>query len=253
MDYNYLGQTGLHVSQYILGTMTFGHEADASESKKMFHLARDRGINFFDTANVYTGGRSEEILGDLIKDCRQDVVVATKAYFPIGKGPNDRGGSRYHLIHAVEASLKRLKTDHIDVFYLHRFDEQTPLEETLRAVEFLVQSGKILHPAVSNFSAWQMVKALGIADKKSWSPICAIQPMYNLVKRQAEVEIFPAADVENLAVLPYNPLAGGLLTGKYFSGKADDASRLNAADMYRIRNMTEESVETAKKFVQFAK
>ncbi|MEZ4741831.1 MAG: aldo/keto reductase [Bdellovibrionota bacterium] len=256
MQYHYIPKTGLQVSSLCLGTMTFGAEADASEAKKMFDLAKECGINFFDTADVYAKGASEKILGELIKGCREQVVISSKAYFPVSKDPNGKGMSRYHLIQSVESSLRRLQTDHLDIFYLHRFDDNMPLEEALRGVEYLVQAGKILYPAVSNYAAWQILKALGIAERNKWMPICAIQPMYNLVKRQAEVEILPAAQEEGVAVFPYNPLAGGLLSGKYFasgSDKAQDSSRLNATEMYKTRYMTDTAIASAEKFVALAK
>ena len=192
MDYRYLGRTGVKVSRLCFGTMSFGGDADQEASLAMYSRVRDAGINFFDCADVYVGGRSEEILGRLVKGSRDELVISTKAYFPTSSDANARGATRYHLVRAVEASLRRLDTDRIDVFFLHRYDDVTPLEETLRAVEMLVQQGKILYPAVSNFAAWQTARALGIAERWGWQPIACTQPMYNLVKRQAEVEIFPA-------------------------------------------------------------
>ena len=171
----------------------------------------------------------------LLAGCRDEVVLATKGYFPTGDGPNDRGASRYHLVRAVEASLRRLGTDRIDLFYLHRFDDKLPLEEALRGLEDLVRQGKILYPAASNFAAWQLAKALGIADKRGWAPLAGIQPMYNLAKRQAEVEILPHAASEGLAVFPYSPLGGGLLTGKYSASDRPADGRLVANKMYTTR------------------
>lgn len=233
MEYRFLGKTGVKVSKLGLGTMTFGREADRATSAALFGECIDAGINLFDCANVYAEGASEEILGELVASRRDEVVLCTKAYFPTGKDVNARGTSRYHLTRAVEASLKRLKTDRIDLFYLHRFDEATSLEESLRGVEQLVRSGKILYPAVSNFAAWQVARALGTGERLGFSPLVAIQPMYNLVKRQAEVEILPMAQAENLAVIPYSPLGGGLLTGRYV--RRDAEGRLNANEMYATR------------------
>lgn len=250
-DHVFLGRTGVKVSRLALGTMTFGGEADREASAAIYRRAREGGIDHFDTANLYTGGKSEEILGELIRGERDRIVLASKAYFPSGeKGPNDRGTSRLHLVRSVEASLKRLGTDRLDLFYLHRFDEATDLEESLRGVEQLVASGKILYPAVSNFAAWQVAKALGIEERNRWARITAIQPMYNLVKRQAESELLPMAQSEGLAVFPYSPLAGGLLTGKYVGGAK---GRLNDVAIYKERYGAPLAHEVAERFVALAK
>jgi aryl-alcohol dehydrogenase-like predicted oxidoreductase len=252
MNYRFLGDTGVRVSELCFGTMSFGDTADFETSEAMFRRCREAGINFFDTADLYAGGRSEEILGELIADCRDEVVLATKAYFPSGEGPNERGSSRYHLVRAVEGSLRRLGTDRIDLFYLHRFDERTGLEETLRAVDDLVAQGKILYPAVSNFAAWQVARALGKQELHEWAPLVAIQPMYNLVKRQAEVELLPMVESEGLGVFPYSPLGGGLLTGKYLGGEPEQG-RLVDSDLYQTRYGDEVNHTVAGRFVDFAR
>ena len=213
MEYRILGNTGVEVSTLCLGTMTFGGPADEKESTKMFNLSRDAGINFFDCANVYENGRSEEILGKLMADSREQLIITSKAYFPTSNDVNARGGTRKHIMASIEDSLIRLKTNYIDLYFLHRFDDFTPIEETLRALEDLVRHGKVLYLGASNFAAWQITKALGISAKNGWSRFECIQPMYNLVKRQAEVEIFPMALSENIGVISYSPLGGGLLTG----------------------------------------
>jgi aryl-alcohol dehydrogenase-like predicted oxidoreductase len=214
--------------------MTFGNEADEKTSASLFHRCREVGINFFDCANVYAKGRSEEILGELIQDCRDEIVLTTKFYGGVGEDINARGASRYHIRQAVEASLRRLKTDRIDVYFVHHFPKDIPLEDVLRTLNGLVIQGKILHIGASNFAAWQFAKALGISAARGWSRIEVIQPMYNLVKRQAEVEILPMAQSENLGVITYSPLGGGLLTGKYgTSGKAD--GRIATNPMYTAR------------------
>lgn len=248
MEYRPLGRTGLKVSSLGLGTMSFGGDADEAMSAQLYGAARDAGINLFDTADVYNGGRSEEILGKLISGCRNDLIIASKAYFPTGAGPNDRGSSRYHLVRAVEASLTRLGTDRLDIFYLHRFDDVTPLEDVLRTVEDLVRQGKVLYPAVSNFAAWQVAKALGIAHARGYLPLVCMQPMYNLVKRQAEVEILPLAAAEGLGVFPYSPLGGGLLSGKYGAIDRPPSGRILDTPMYRLRYDDEEHFETAERF-----
>lgn len=248
MEQVFLGKTGVKVSRLGFGTMTFGGDADVETSRALFHRARDAGINHFDTADVYNGGRSEEILADLLAGCRDEVVLATKAYFATGAGPNARGSSRYHLVRAVEASLRRLHTDRIDVFYLHRFDDATDLEETLRAVEHLVARGLVLYPAVSNFAAWQLAKALGLQARLGLQPFVAIQPMYNLVKRQVEVEILPLCASEGLAVFPYSPLGGGLLSGKHGTGARAEGSRLASWAIYRERYGSAWHAEVADRF-----
>ena len=230
-----LGQTGVKVSRVALGTMAFGSDADEATSASIWRAARDAGVNLIDTANVYSEGRSEQIVGRLMSHERDQIVLATKAFFPVGKGANDRGTSRYHLVRAVEASLTRLATDRIDLYYLHRFDDVTALDETLRGLEDLVRAGKILYPACSNFAAWQVAHALGIQRLHSWAPLVAIQPMYNLVKRQAEVEILPMAQSLGLAVIPYSPTGGGLLTGKYNAEQKPQSARLVENKMYTAR------------------
>ena len=252
-EYVLMGRTGVKVSRLCHGTMSFGGDADEAMSRRMFHQCRDAGINFFDCADVYQKGTAETILGKLIRECRDDVVIATKSYFPMGQGPNARGSSRYHLVRAVEASLKRLGTDRIDVHYLHRFDDVTPLADTLRAMEMLVAQGKVLYPAVSNFAAWQAARALGVAEARGLAPIVAVQPMYNLAKRQAEVEILPLALAEGLAVFPYSPLGGGLLAGKYGPQRKPDTGRLVDVDMYATRYGDPRYYELAGRFTELAR
>ncbi|MBI3205636.1 MAG: aldo/keto reductase [Myxococcales bacterium] len=252
MEYRFLGRTGVRISQLALGTMSFGGDADDATSAALFARARDAGINFFDCADVYAKGRSEEILGKLVSGCRDELVISTKAYFPTGTDPNARGSSRFHLVRAVEASLKRLATDRIDLFFLHRFDEMTAVDETLSALETLIQQGKILYPAVSNFSAWQTAKTLAVAELRRLCPIVASQPMYNLVKRQAEVEILPHAVSEGLAVVTYSPLAGGLLSGKYGVGKAPAKGRVVENAMYKTRYGAASNFEIAEAFTALA-
>lgn len=253
IEYRYLGRTGVRVSSLCFGTMLFGKEADEAGAAEQFAVCRERGINFFDCADIYAGGRSEEVLGRLIRDCRDEVVITSKAFFPSGPGPNDLGASRLHLLNSVEGSLRRLGTDRIDLYFIHRFDGRTALEESLRALDDLVRQGKILYPGASNFAAWQVEKALGISARKGWSPFKVIQPMYNLVKRQAEVEILPMAEAEGLGVMPYSPLAGGLLSGKYAAGRKPRESRLTENKIYETRYGAEEMHRTAERFVDFAR
>ncbi|MDO9087340.1 MAG: aldo/keto reductase [Anaerolineaceae bacterium] len=235
MKYNYLGRTGVKVSELCFGTMSFGGDADAETSEKMYRRCREAGINFFDCANVYSDGKSEELLGNFIATEREEVVITSKVYFPTGKSPNAGGANRRHIQLEIEKSLRRLNTDWIDVYFIHHFDENTPIEETLRVLDDLVRQGKILYPAVSNFSAWQIMKALGISHYQQLARFEVIQPMYNLVKRQAEVEILPLAQAEGLAVIPYSPLGGGLLTGKYAAETSPQEGRLVNNKMYESR------------------
>lgn len=252
MDYPFLGRTGVRISRLCFGTMSFGGDADEQTAAAMFARCRDAGINTFDCADVYAGGRSEKILGRLVADARDECVITSKAYFPTSKDVNARGATRFHLVRAVEASLRRLGTDRIDVYFLHRFDDVTPLEETLRAVETLVQQGKILYPAVSNYAAWQTAKAVGIAERWGWQPVVCTQPMYNLVKRQAEVEILPMAAAEGIGVMTYSPLAGGLLSGKYGVEARPKKGRIVDNQMYTTRYGAARNFEIAAAFTELA-
>ncbi|HEY9087885.1 MAG TPA: aldo/keto reductase [Anaerolineaceae bacterium] len=253
MNYKLLGSTGVQVSGLCFGTMSFGGDADEETSRAMFARCRDAGINFFDCANVYNGGRAEEILGRLAAGQREELVLTSKAYFPTGPDRNQRGATRKHLRHAVEASLRRLGTDYLDVYFIHHFDESTALEETLRGLDDLVRDGKILYPAASNFAAWQVEKALGISARQGWARFEVLQPMYNLVKRQAEVEILPMAQAERLGVIPYSPLGGGLLSGKYGAGLRPDHGRVVENAMYAKRYSQEWMFGAAGDFSDFAR
>jgi aryl-alcohol dehydrogenase-like predicted oxidoreductase len=247
-----LGRTGVQVARLAFGTMSFGGDADEAESGRMYRRCREAGVNLFDTADVYNEGRAEEILGRLIAPERDAIVLCSKAYFPTGKDVNARGSSRFHLVRAVDASLRRLATDRIDVFYLHRFDDDTALDESLRALDDLVRAGKILYPAASNFAAWQVARALGRAELLRLAPIVALQPMYNLLKRQAEVEILPMCQAEGVACFPYSPLAGGYLTGKYGTGRTPTSGRILDRPMYVARYGDAAYLEAVDRFVALA-
>jgi len=245
-----LGRTGVQVSQLCFGTMSFGGDADEQAARAMYRACREAGINFFDSADQYNKGRSEEILGGLARGEREDLVIATKCFNPTGSDVNARGSSRRHVSRAVEASLKRLGTDRVEVLFLHHYDALTPLEEQMRALEDLVRSGKVLYPAVSNYAAWQTQAALGIQERAGWARLQAIQPMYNLVKRQAEVELLPMAQANGLSVFPYSPAGGGLLSGKYAEKQS---GRLTSNKMYEARYGEAWAHETAAKFVVFCR
>ncbi|HEU4644484.1 MAG TPA: aldo/keto reductase [Burkholderiales bacterium] len=245
-----LGRTGVQVSELCFGTMSFGGDADEAMSAQMYQACRDAGINFFDCADQYNKGKSEEILGRLVKGHRDSLVITTKCYNPASDDINDRGTSRRHVTRAVEASLKRLQTDRVDILFLHQYDTRTPLEESVRALEDLVRSGKVLYPAVSNWSAWQTQRAVDLQERHDWARLQLLQPMYNLVKRQAEVEILPMAEANGIGVIPYSPGAAGLLSGKY-SGEA--TGRLKTNEMYEARYGEPWVFEVAEKFVAFCK
>ncbi|MGD9884317.1 MAG: aldo/keto reductase [Reyranella sp.] len=250
MEYRLLGRTGVRVSQLCFGTMSFGGDADEATSAALYAAVRDAGINFFDTANEYNKGRSEEILGRLIKGHRDDLVITTKCFNPTGPDVNARGANRRHVVRAVEDSLRRLQTDRIDVLFLHRFDPVTPIDEAMRALEDLVRSGKVIYPAVSNWSAWQTQRAVDIQERHDWARLQVIQPMYNLVKRQAEVEILPMAEANGIGVIPYSPAGAGLLSGKYL-GQA--SGRLKTNRMYEARYGDPWMVEVAEAYVGFCR
>jgi len=253
MRYKLLGRTGVLVSELCFGTMTFGKEADEAESGRMFDACRDAGVNFFDCANVYSDGLAETILGKLLKGCRDEMVVTTKVAQVAGKDVNALGASRRHIMLQVEKSLTRLGTDRIDVYFIHHFDPLTPMDETLRALDDLVRQGKVLSLGASNWAAWQVAKALGVSEAKGLARFECLEPMYNLVKRQAEVEILPLALSEQLAVIPYNPLAAGLLTGKYSFGQKDSEGRIAVNKMYNTRYSDPVYHQVAERFVGYAR
>lgn len=256
MEFKVLGNTGIQVSRLGFGTMTFGSEADEAMSKKLFNRCRDIGINLFDCANIYgdkRDGESEEMLGKFIQGCRDEVVITTKVGTPRWGLPNDGGLSRRYIMIEVEKSLRRLKTDRIDLYFIHKLDPKTPMEETLRAMDDLQKQGKILYPAISNAAAWQIALSLGISAKEGLARFAAIEPMYNLVKRQAEVEILPLAQAQNLGVISYSPLGAGLLTGKYSGGKKPAEGRIATSERYKGRYSDESYYAIADAFVAHAR
>ncbi|MFA1674791.1 aldo/keto reductase [Rhizobium mongolense] len=229
MEYRLLGRSGLKISTVTMGTMTFGGKGWAkmvgdlgvSEARRLVDLCLDAGVNLIDTADVYSAGVSEEILGEVLGGKRKNgVLIATKARFPMGDGPNDAGSSRQHLIAACEASLKRLKTDVIDLYQLHEWDGQTPLEETMEALDTLVHQGKVRYVGCSNFSGWHIMKALGISERDKRQRFVSQQIHYTLEARDAEYELLPVSIDQGLGVLVWSPLAGGLLSGKHRRNQA---------------------------------
>jgi aryl-alcohol dehydrogenase-like predicted oxidoreductase len=238
MEYRQLGSSGLRVSTLTLGTMTFGGQGvfrhvgqtDLEGARRQIDIALDAGVNVVDTADVYSDGAAEEIVGQALKGRRDQVVLATKARFPMGSGPNDAGLSRHHLIQACEASLRRLGTDHIDLYQVHEWDGQTPLEETLAALDQLVQTGKVRYVGCSNFAGWQVMKALGYADANRLPRFVSQQVYLSLQERSAEYEIVPSAIDQGLGLLIWSPLAGGLLSGKYRRGQPPPDGSRHASD-----------------------
>ena len=227
MEYRPLGSSGLRVSALTLGTMTFGGRdnfaavgsTDVAAATRQVDLCLDRGVNFIDTANVYSGGVSEEIVGEAIKGRRDRIVLATKARMPMGDGPNDAGLSRHHLIAECENSLRRMQVDYIDLYQVHEWDGETPLEETLAALDALVQSGKVRYVGISNYAGWQLMKALAIADGHGFERPVTQQIYYSLQARDAEYELVPIAVDQGIGILVWSPLAGGLMSGKYRRGQ----------------------------------
>ncbi len=235
MQYRRLGTSGLKVSVLGLGTNTFGGRADKETSIRVLHHAMHQGINFIDTANVYTESRSEEIIGEAVQGRRHEVLIATKVGIRRGEGPNDAGASRAHILHEVENSLRRLRTDYIDLYQVHRFDNDTPLEETLSALDSLVQSGKVRYIGASNYAAWQLMKALSISERQGMAKFVSIQPGYSLADRGIEAELVPMCVDQGIGIIPYFPLAGGILTGKYAGGVTPKGSRLESNPTFAER------------------
>ncbi|MEQ9692336.1 MAG: aldo/keto reductase [Bauldia litoralis] len=236
MEYRLLGRSGLKVSTMAMGTMTFGRRKDAvgstslKEARKQIDLCIDRGVNLIDTANAYSAGRSEEITGAALKGKRADVILATKVRFGMGPGPNDRGLSRHHIISQCEASLKRLQTDWIDLYQVHQWDGQTPIDEIMAALDYLVSAGMVRYIGCSNWSGWHIMKGLGAAERLGGPRFVSQQIHYTVEAREVEYELVPISLSEGLGILVWSPLAGGLLTGKFRRGKKRPAGTRHAKD-----------------------
>jgi aryl-alcohol dehydrogenase-like predicted oxidoreductase len=234
MDYRVLGRSGLKVSALAIGTVTFGNngtwgETDLAGAQRQLDLCFDHGVNLVDTANVYNKGRSESMLGEALTDGRRDrALLATKVRFSTGKGPNDRGLSRWHIIRECEASLRRLKTDHIDLYQVHEWDGQTPLEETIEALDTLVRQGKVRYVGCSNYSGWHLMKALAIADAGRYQRFVSQQIHYTLQAREAEYELLPLGHDQGVSLIVWSPLAGGWLSGKYTRHSSPESGRQQA-------------------------
>ncbi len=235
MDYRLLGRTGVRVSPLCLGTMNFGGPTGKEESIAILNRALEADINFVDTANAYNAGESERIVGEALKQNgkREHIVLATKVHSKVGPGPNERGTSRYHIVKACEDSLRRLQTDHIDLYQLHRPSLDIPQDETLRALDDLVRAGKVIYIGCSNHPAWLIMEALAISDRHDLGRFVSAQPPYNLLDRRSENELVPFCQKHGLAIIPWSPLAGGILTGRYAQKTVPSGSRADLAGSRR--------------------
>ena len=239
MEYRQLGNSGVRVSLIGLGANQFGRKVEQANVNNIIDTALDMGVNFIDTADVYTDGESEKALGEALKGKWDKFVVATKVYFPVGDGPNDRGASRYHIMNGVEASLRRLQSDHIDLYQLHRWDETTPIAESLRALDDLVSSGKVRYIGASAYAAWQLAEANLLAELRGWSSFVTVQSHYHMLEREVEKEVIPYCRTHNVGFIPYFPLAGGFLTGKYKRGQGAPAGSRGETSSYVQNYMTD--------------
>ena len=254
MEYRTLGRAGVKVSSLCLGTMMFGGPTNEKDSIRIIHRALDAGINFLDTANVYNGGESERVIGKAVSENREKWVIATKVHGTMGDDVNESGSHRFHIMSAVEASLKRLGSDHIDVYYLHRWDASTRIAESLRTLDDCVRQGKVRYIACSNFEAWRVCEALWTSEKLGLEEFVCVQPLYNIVNRDAEVELLPFCEKYGVGVVPYSPLARGVLSGKYLRGeKPPKGSRAARQDRRMLQTeLRDESFDVAQELKPMA-
>lgn len=252
MNYRQLGRSGLRVSVVGLGTNRFGGKVDEKGVADIIHAALDRGLNFIDTADIYTGGQSEETIGKAIAKRRDEVILATKVGMKVGDGPNDVGASRQRIMAGVEASLRRLKTDYIDLYQIHRFDPHTPAEETMRALDDLVRSGKVRYIGASNYAAWQLCRANDVAEAFGWSSFVSVQPHYHMLERSIEAELVPYCEAFGVGIIPYYPLAGGFLTGKYRRNEAPPAGSRGESSEYVQKYFTDHNFDVLERLQAFA-
>lgn len=235
MQYRNLGHSGLKVSVLGLGANAFGGRVDKTTSIRVLHHAVDQGITFIDTANIYTDTRSESIIGEAFEGRRHDVILATKVGMKRGEGPYDQGSSRLHVLREVEGSLRRLRTDYLDLYQIHRFDPNTPLEETLETLNDLVRAGKVRYIGASNYAAWQIMESLAISDRRGLARYISSQQGYSLADRTVERDLVPFCTAHSIGLIPYFPLAGGILSGKYTAGAVPAGSRLESNPGFRER------------------
>lgn len=252
MEYRQLGNSGVRVSVIGMGTNQFGRKVDQAGVNDVIDAALDLGINFIDTADVYTGSESEKTLGNALKGRWDKFVLATKVYFKVGDGPNDYGASRYHIMNGVEASLRRLQSDHIDLYQMHRWDPHTPIEETMRALDDLVSSGKVRYIGASAYAAWQLAQANLLAEMRGWSRFVTVQSHYHMLEREVEKEVIPYCQAENVGFIPYFPLAGGFLTGKYTRDEGAPEGSRGESSQYVQNYMTDANYTKVEKLTAWA-
>lgn len=252
MQYRQLGNSGVRVSVIGMGTNRFGNVIKQDEANEIIAAAQDHGLNFIDTADVYADSQSETTLGHALKGRREHFVIATKVYFKTGDGPNDYGASRYHILNGVEASLRRLQTDHIDLYQMHRWDDTTPIAETLRTLDDLIRSGKVRYIGASQYAAWQLAEANLLAELRGWSSFVTIQSHYHMLEREVEKEVLPYCRAHGVGFIPYFPLAGGFLTGKYKRGEAAPAGSRGESSGYVQQYMTEANYTRIEKLTEWA-
>lgn len=253
MQYRNLGSSGLKVSAIGLGTNQFGGKCDLETTKNIIAAAIDSGVNFIDTANMYQKGRSETYIGEALKSyARDEIIVATKVRYPMGEGPNQQGVSRHHILTSVDASLKRLQTDYIDLYQIHTWDPSSPVEETMRVLEDLVRWGKVRYIGASNYTAWQLTHANAVAGANRWEKFVSIQPHYHMLERGIENELVPACKFFGIGILPYFPIAGGFLSGKYVRGEGAPAGSRGETSQYVQRYMTDANYDRIEKLAAFS-
>ncbi|MBW8883708.1 MAG: aldo/keto reductase, partial [Planctomycetia bacterium] len=242
-----------NVSRLTLGTMTFGSQVEEPTARSIVDLCLERGINFLDTANVYNAGKTEQIVGRILTGRRAKIVLASKVGIKMGDRPDEQGLSPAAIRKAIDDSLRRLQTDYVDLYYLHQPDYSTPLEDSLAAMHELVQAGKVRYVAASNYASWQISRMLWLADKNGWQPIVAVQPMYNLLARRIETELLPCCRDFGLALVPYNPLAGGLVSGKHQAAAPIPGTRFERMPLYRDRYWHAQNFAAVERLKQIAK
>jgi aryl-alcohol dehydrogenase-like predicted oxidoreductase len=252
MEYRQLGQSGVRVSVIGLGTNQFGRKVDQRGVDEIITAAADLGINLIDTADAYGAGQSEELLGHALEGRREQFIVASKVFHKMGDGPNDFGASRHHILQGINASLSRLQTDYLDLYQIHRWDDTTPIEETLRALDDLVSSGMVRYVGASNFAAWQMAKANLLAEFRGWTPFVTIQAHYHLLERGVEEEMIPYCQAHNVGFIPYFPLAGGFLTGKYRRDEQPPPGSRGESSSYVQRYLTPANFDKLEKLSAWA-
>lgn len=252
MQYRQLGNSGVRVSVIGMGTNRFGNTVSQEAVNEIIAAAQDHGLNFIDTADVYADSQSETTLGHALKGRRDHFVIATKVYFKTGEGPNDYGTSRYHIMNGVEASLRRLQTDHIDLYQMHRWDDTTPIAETLRSLDDLIRSGKVRYIGASQYAAWQLAEANLLAELRGWSSFVTIQSHYHMLERDVEKEVLPYCRAHGVGFIPYFPLAGGFLTGKYKRGEAAPPGSRGESSGYVQQYMIEANYTRIEKLTEWA-